>query len=291
MVATLANNPYATTVGHGLFLGATAEGLVQGTAYPDPSATFQLRRGWLSSTETLPMWGGCAIYEFIPGGAGVTPMQALGVQVGRATSLTGGAKPIMGFSTFDQSYGSVGNPSSPVPLAASFGQVMSYRLGSGVRLAVACDPGLVSAQGATIFPPVTWDLVNQLLIPSTNLTVSIGSYVGGTGVVTLNTTVNHGLNPGDSVTVSGITGTGANLAAVNGTFTLIAPTGANQLVYQIAPGLTITTITGGAATTGAPLTNIAVLEVQSSNCVNVAYNAAQNTAAWNYNGACAVIQI
>ena len=55
--------------------------------------------------------------------------------------------------------------------------------------------------------------------------------------------------------------------------------------------LTITTITGGAVTTGSPLTGVSILDVQPDNCMTVDYDAVAGTANWDYDGACVVLQI
>jgi hypothetical protein len=306
MVATIANNPFVTTQSQGLFLPVTPNGLVQGTAYPDPAIRNALRRGVLAATETLPMWGGVAIYENIPGTTG-GPNQALGVTVGRATSILGGSSPIAGWSVFDQAYGMVNSPASPVPLAPSYGQVNSYRLGSGARIAVACDPGLVSlfgtgigsyAQWANIKygagsggqPLVTWDLVNQLLAPYVGATaISSGTYNTATGLVTLTMASPVNISPGTSVIVSGATGTGS-FASINGTQTAGAGSTGSTVTYTVATGLTMT-ITGGSLNTGAGTVPVSVLEVQPINCMTVTYASGTNTAAWNFNGAAAIIQI
>lgn len=289
MVATLASNPYATTSAQGMFPGATANGLVQGTAYPDPATIWQLRRTYLASTETLPMWGGVAVYEDIPGVTG-QPTRAYGPTVGRASSVAN----INGFSVFDQAYNMVNNPQSPVPLIGSYGTVMTYRLGSGARIAVACDPALVSLAGSAINTAVSWDVTNQLLIPSLGtLTISSGTYVSATGVVTLTMSAPITFSPGDTIIVSSLTGSGA-FASLNGTFTALAGTTGSTVVYNAGASLGAAAITGGSLTLGGGASHAlacSVLEVQGTNCVTVSYNATTGFATWNYNGACAVIQI
>ena len=87
----------------------------------DPSTRYRLRAGILAQTETIPMWGGVGVYANIPGGdpANLTqPNVALGAIVGRALALTGASK-LVGFSVFDEAYGMVTSPQSPVPLAAT----------------------------------------------------------------------------------------------------------------------------------------------------------------------------
>lgn len=282
--------PLSTTVGQGLFADPSAYGLIQGHAQPDPSVYWALRTAILATSETVPMWGGVAIYEDIPGGTGA-PVSALGPIVGRATTVTGGSKPIAGFSVFDQAYGMVQSPQSPVPLAGSGMQVMTYRLGSGARIAVACDPSLIGLQGSAISSQVAWDFVNQMLVPYTGaVTISSGTYVTGTGVITLTLASTPSPFPGagDSVTLSSLTGSGG-YATLDGTWDVISGSGTN-LVLQGPTGAGASAITGGSATTGAALP-VSVLNLQASGCMTVVYNIGANTASWDYSGACALIQI
>lgn len=79
------------------------------------------------------------------------------------------------------------------------------------------------------------------------------SYNGGTGVVSLNLSTTTTLAPGNPVFVSGVTGTGANLASVDGYFIAGAGTGGTTLNFTIATGLTISTITGGKVTSNLSL--------------------------------------
>jgi hypothetical protein len=289
MPATFTINPQLTSVGQGLF-NTAAVGLVQGTAYPDPATRFALRTGILDPAETLPMWGGVGVYENIPGANPNTgPVGALGPIIGRATAMAG-AKPLLGFSVFDQAYGMINSPQSPVPLAGSFMQVMTYRMGSGARIAVACDPGLVSLQGLPLNSQVNWDFVDQILVPYTGtVAVSSGTYNTTTGEVVLTMASAVNLSPGDDVIISGTTGTGS-FASVNGNHVATAGTAGSSVHFIIATGLTMT-ITGGSLTTGGTALPVSVLDVQPAGCMTVNYNVATGFATWNYNGACAVIQI
>lgn len=285
-MSTININPNATQVAGGTF-NTESVGLIQGHAYPDPSTRFALAGGVLLASETLPMWGGVALFEQVPGAAGGIS-STLGSPVGRSTTVTGGSKPITGFSVFDQAYGMVNTPESPVQLAASGMQVMYYRLGSGARIAVKADANLVGLRGGLVNASVSWDFVNQQLIPYSAPTFSSGTYNNSTGLVTLVATGAHGLVPGDQIIVSGATGTGS-FAAINGQYTLVSGTTGSNLVYQIATGLTMT-ITGATLGTGAALP-VEVLDIQATNCMTVSYDAGTGYATWNYNGAAAVILI
>ena len=87
----------------------------------------------------------------------------------------------------------------------------------------------------------------------TNLATTISSLTSYTGsTVTLATAAAHGLTVGDTVIIAAVTGTGANITAVQGTWTCLAGTTGSTLVFSIgASGLTITTLTGGTVTTTA----------------------------------------
>ncbi len=283
MVATIPFNPNVTTTASGAF-DVQSKGLVQGTAYPDPAIIYKRASGTLAQSETIPMWGGVAIYTDI-GGASGSPSDELGTLIGRAT----GSSNLVGFSVFDGAYGMINTPSSPVPLAASGMQVQYYRIGSGARVALQADASLVSLQGGLTTQQVAWDFVNQKLIPYTgSLTATSGSYNSTSGLVTLNFATSTGLNPGDTITVSGATGTGS-YADIDGTWQAGAGTSGTVVTFTVATGLTMT-ITAATVTTGAAL-NVQVLDVISSNCMTVDYSSVDNSASWNFNGACAVVLI
>lgn len=186
-------NPYVTTNAPGTF-GVFSDGLVQGTAMADPSTRFALAGGLLASTETLPMWGGVAIQENIPGATSVLNNQALGGNVLRAADYAH----LTGFSVFDQNYSAVNTPQSPVPLVNNGGRVHFYRMGSGARIAVQIDPALVNLDGQIITSQVSWDFTNQKLVAfaTTALPVKVlkvytancktVTYNGATGFATWN---------------------------------------------------------------------------------------------------------
>jgi hypothetical protein len=289
--------PTATTVGNaGLFSDPSTYGLVQGGAYPDPSTRWRLRAGIIAAGETTPMWGGCAVFADVPGGTGA-PRVALGPQIGKATTVTGGSKPIAGWSVFDQAYNFVSSPSSNAPQAQAGMTANYYPIGSLARIIVACDPALADQQGDGVFAgaSLAWDFNDQILVPYTgSLAISSGTYVSGTGVITLTMGVDPGVSPGDSVTLSSLTGSGA-YASLDGTWEVIAGTTGDTVVLQGPVGVGAAAITGGNLTTGAALstlpTTIQLLDVQTSNCVTVDYTASSGATNWQFSGACAVLQI
>jgi hypothetical protein len=170
-------------------------------------------------------------------------------------------------------------------------QVPSYRLGSGARIAVACDPALASLYGLKISSQVSWDFVNQLLVPYIGtLTISSGTYNNTTGLVTLTMSTSVTFSAGDSIVVSSLTGTGA-YASLDGTFTALSATG-TTVTYNPGAGLGASTITGGSLTLGSGASSAlpcSVLDIQVGNSMTVAYSG--GLATWNYSGSCAVIQI
>ena len=58
-----------TTNAQGMFT-TSSDGLVVGTAMPDPDRIWRLQGGILAATETEPMFGGLGLYMDVPGGAG-----------------------------------------------------------------------------------------------------------------------------------------------------------------------------------------------------------------------------
>lgn len=293
MVASVSFNPFITTsAGNGMF-NVTSDGLRQGSDMADPSATWRLRGGILSADETLPMWGGVGVYMDVPPYTKVEPHESLGVIMGRATALTGNLA-LAGFSVFQSNYSWITTPQSPVPMGGSGSQVNAYPLGSLARIVVACDPGLVSLWRGPIRPQVSWDFVNQLLVPynAAALVISSGTYNTTTGVATLTMSAPINFSAGDAVVIDTATGTGS-FAALNGAHTAIVPTTGSTVSVQLATGLTMT-ITGGGLNLGSGAGSalpVSVLAVRQNNCITVGYDAVTGFGTWNYDGSCAIIQL
>jgi hypothetical protein len=190
---TIALNPYVQTTAAGSFY-IESDGLIVGTAFPDPAARYALAGGWLATTETLPMWGGIGISENVPQEPHGHPVVALGSICARATAYAN----LTGFSVYDQNYAAVNTPQSPVPCTDLGGEVNFYRFGSGARVALEIDPTLVSLEGGLITAQVSWDFVNQRIIAFATTAVPVkilsikatGCYTAtrnaGTGFVTWN---------------------------------------------------------------------------------------------------------
>ena len=164
-------NPALTQNALGSF-NVESVGFIQGQALDQPAIRNSLAGGILGPNETLPMWGGVGISEALSSGIGTGTIPetgssgTLGGTITRATNVTANtAASLTGFSVFDQNYSAVNSPESPVPLSAPSMQVNFYRLGSGARIAVAMAPGLVDLRGNIITQKVSWDFVNQQLVP------------------------------------------------------------------------------------------------------------------------------
>lgn len=298
MTAQVTINPLLTSTAAGSF-AAQSTGFIQGSMLDDPVARYALAGGILATTETIPMWGGVGISEFVAGnsspgyvGSPGGPSGTLGGLIKRATAITGSTA-LTGFSVFNQNTSMIQSPQSPVQLAPSGGQVNFFRLGSGARIAVKADPVLASLQGADIVTTaVAWDFVNQQLIPFTgSIAVTTGNtYNSGTGVVTLNLASNPSISVGDSVIVASLTGTGSSAAI--GTFTAATGTTGTVLKYVIATGLSVTiNDSAGTVTTGATALPCKVLDLNVGNSMTVDYNAGTGFATWDRSGTCAIILI
>lgn len=296
MVANLSINPALTTNAQGLF-SLTEDGLVQGCAMDDPAIRNALCQGILATDETLPMWGGVGIYEHLPPStAGATTASAtLGNTVGRATTETdNAAKELLAFAVFNQAVSYLNTPQSPVPVALSGNSVLYYRLGSGARIPVACDPALANAiDGGTVGVQVSWDFVNQRLVPYLGtLTITSGAYDNATGAIALLMSAPVTFGEGTAVILSSLTGTGA-FASLNGTYTVVSTSGSTVNLLADA-GLGASTITGGSVVLGSGASSalpVKVIAVDPAGAMTVEYDADTGFATWERNGAAAVILI
>jgi hypothetical protein len=318
MTATVTFNPVLTTNALGSF-SATSGGLVQGTAYDDPSTRYRLRGGWLNTTETLPMWGGVAISEGVPSpladsiGGTQNPGIALGPSITRATSIgapTSGQQAvgqITGFSVFDQNYSAVQSPQSPVPLVGSGMTLNYYPLGSNARIAVACSGLLSNIETYQNNSLVSWDFSAQQLIPYAAAYVSV-TVTGLTWATTsggqysfayTGTDISSELTAGTVIEVSGVVSTFAIVP--NGQWTVVSATSSHIVVTaagsanagSYTSGGTVAAGGGavGQAVTGGAILPVRVLEVQIGNSMTVSYATGTGFATWNRAGNCAVIQI
>jgi hypothetical protein len=295
MPSNISFNPLVTSNVQGSF-SVSSGGYVQGVALDDPSVRNYLAGGPLAVTETLPMWGGVAISEFIPA---TGTNSSVGSTVARATAITGGSNPITGFSVFNQAHAWVTSPQSECPSAAAGMTVPFYRLGSGARIALAIDPSMISLNGGLINQPVSWDFNNQRLAPVAGaatyaITSATGTYNNnGTWTVAFVMTAATPVGAiGDAINVSGLTGTGSNL--ING----------NQIVSAFTDSQHFSiTVNAGAGAIGAQTATSAVLNYDTvalpikllklnvGNSKIVQYDSVNNYVHWANNGSTAIALI
>ena len=292
-----ANNgfPSMTTAGQGLFNGPSSTGMIQGQSFPDPSTRNFLRSGIVSQNETLPMWGGVGVYADISPISTSGPKGPLGQVLGRATGLSS----LVGFTVFDQAYNLVTDPNNPVPTAGSGQSMNYYPLGSRARIAVACDPSLISLRGGQINQQVSWDFVAQELVfyaPAYSAVTITGavwaSTSGGQITFTVGTNLTTVLSAGDDIDVSGVVSTGGTGGSFNGIFTVVSTTSTTVVVVALAAsGYYGTYSSGGTIAANGGALPVTVLDVQPTGNMTVSYNALTGYTTWNYSGACAVIQL
>ena len=303
MVATIPYNPLPTTTAAGTFTTAT-DGDVQGVMFDDPAVRFALRGGIVGQTETLAMYGGIGVAEAVPTPSTLASPQAdnsMGPILTRATTLTttssGG---LTGFTVFNQAHNLVNSPESPVPLAASGMTIHYVRLGSGARLALACDPSFVSFQGGLVGAQFSWDFNTQRLVAydASTTTISVSSFTYSsttlTGTIATSSPSNVGA-VGDAVYIAGATNTGTGGAsAVNGLFFVNGFTSASAFTIAM-PGTNSTIIgtIGGSIVLdqGTGALNVKLDRVNAGNSMTVVYNPTTGYFTWNYSGATAIVTI
>jgi hypothetical protein len=301
MANSVSFNPMLTTTNIGGF-STQSYGLVQGVAMDDPAVRFALAGGLLATNESYPMWGGVGVYANVPALAGNSTSVGpeLGPIVGRATTLSAGAaKQLIGFSTFNQATAWVSWPQSNVPTAAGGMTVPYFPIGSGARIAVACDPSLAaSLVGNSIAQAVYWDLNAQCLVASASATYAVTSLTwsatNGGQVAVVATVPTPVAGVGDSFTLAGATNTGTgSVSAINTTHQVNTWTDSQNFTFLL-PGDAATWGTLGGTITIVETQGALpckVLRVQSGNSKTVVWDPVNNVANWNNSGTAALIQI
>jgi hypothetical protein len=293
MASNISFNPFTTTSVAGSF-SVQSEGFVQGVALDDPAVRFYLAGGPLASTETLPMWGGVAIQEFI---ATTTGNASVGNNVARATAIAN----LIGFSVINQAINWVTSPQSESPSVGTGGTVPYYRLGSGARIAVACEPSLVSLATGTglVNAQVSWDFNNMRLQPydastATYSLTSITPTYNNNGTWTL-AIVAAGATPvagvGDAINISGSTGTGASF--VNGNQIISSFTSNTSFSVIVTAGSGAIGAQGGTQVLnyGTGALSVKVIKLNIGNSKIVQYDSVNNLVHWNNTGSTAIILI
>lgn len=299
-----ANNafPTQTTGGLGLFNGASSSGLIVGQGEPDPSARYRLRGGILSNNETIPMVGGVGVYALTPPISSTGPVTSLGPSIGRATGLSlTGSLPLAGFSTFDQAYNMVNDPQNTVATAGSGQSVNFYPLGSKARIAVACDPALITRRNLPMNAQnaVSWDFIDQQLVPYTpaygavTITGAVWSNTNGGQVsFTVGTDLSAIVAAGSDISVSGVVNTGgASTAAFNGEWVVVSADSTHVVVAAPAAASIGTYASGGTIAAAGGSLNVTILRIDPTGCMVPQWNPTLASWSWNYNGAAALIAL
>lgn len=310
MAGSISFNPYATTNAGGSF-NVTSQGYVQGIFMDDPAARYALSGGTYDPAATSPLIGGVPIAEFIrdannvagtnPGYASQSgPYIKLATSVGAASAANVTTPYITGFSVLNQAYQGVTTPQSPAPTYGAGGSASFARLGCGLRLAVAMDPGLVSSTGSLITSYFSWDFNTQRLqeyATSATITISSMTYstaLGGS-IAVVAAAASDVQAVGDVVNISGstTTGSGGN-SVVNGNFVVvsftdnehfsIAATNAGGAAYY-------GTITPGVLNQGTGILPVKVLDFNIGNSMTYQYDPVNNVYTWNRTGSAALIQL
>lgn len=284
----MSNNPffpYATTNAAGSF-SVESNGFIAGTAYNSPNARFNHAMGILAASETLPIYGGVPIIENVP------QFGSRGSVLQRATSVG----QIGGFTVFDQAYSWVSSPQSPCPSAGAGMSVPFYRLGSGARIAVPCDPSISGLVGSPVNAGVGWDFGAGTLVVAVSSSSSISSITlaqGSTAPYTLQVTPATPLSNavvGETITISGVTGTQAQY--INGTWPITANNSGvlSVQIPQLPSGLG-----GNLDYSGATMVlsvgslSVRVLDIDIGNSKVPVLDPTTGAVTWNNSGSAAVI--
>jgi hypothetical protein len=297
MASTLQINPMLTTNAAGSFRNLSG-GFIQGVAMDDPAIRNSLANGVLKSSDTLPMWGGVAISEFIALPESSTAHTTLiGNDVARATTLSN----ITGFSVFDQAHNMITTPQNTVPLALANMSVNFYRLGCGARIPVRCSSSLIALRSGLIAGTTlaSWDFQAQELVPYTPAYVANpitgavwANTAGGQVTYTVTNDLSAVLSAGSVIDVTGVVNTGGTGTGVyNGTFVVVSVTSTTIVVTYVAAASPGTYASGGSVAAGGGNLPVKVLTILDSNCRTVNYNAATGFATWNENDLAALILI
>lgn len=280
-------NPMLTTNAAGLF-GIKSQGWYQGVALDDPATRFALAGGYVASTETLPMWGGLAITELVPG----LVARPVGSIVRRATSLAN----LTGFSVFNQANNGIVTPQSPVPTMAADMSVSFYRFGSGARIPLPVSTAVIALQasGIVVNQPLVWNFtageIDVFSTVAATVATTALTYDADTGLATATTASAHGLAIGAYVTI-----TTAVPAAFNGTVQVTSVPSTTSFTYVpvSVPSPTTATTEGNvtAATQSGVTLPVSILGIMEGNCKVVEYDATNNYATWDTNGSLALIKI
>lgn len=167
MSGSITFNPYTTSSPQNTFLNPSF-GYVQGLVYDDTVARMQLAQGILATTESIVMWGGRPITEYI-NTTSAGSSDGLGPTVASAISQA----TTTAWAVFQNAASMVLIPGGAYPpVAATGNSVMFYRYGSLARIMVACDPSLITTVIGAGTDSITslalyWDVTNYRITLTT----------------------------------------------------------------------------------------------------------------------------
>lgn len=152
MSALISLNPMATTNAAGLF-NVNSNGYTQGDAQDDPAVKFQLAGGVLATNAAQPVWGGVPVQEVIQSASAQPGTNTLG----DILNLASGTVVPTGICVFNQAFQGITTPQSNVPLYSPGMSINFYRFGSGARIPLVCDAGVVGLGGSAITTTVYYN--------------------------------------------------------------------------------------------------------------------------------------
>lgn len=196
---SLTINPAIQTNFAGTFF-AQSEGYTQGDVLDDPNHQWNLRKGIVSPSATVAMWGGLAISESLTsnaiGGVGVTTPQndLQSILIPASTITAGSAGQLTGFTVMNQATAMLVSAQSRAPQAPAGGAISFYRLGSGARVPLQASSAAATAWAGSLITPQTiyWDTAALQLVNA-----SSGNTIGP-----LTTLIVDSVSLGNSRTVS-----------------------------------------------------------------------------------------
>jgi hypothetical protein len=279
-------NPAATGNVTGGFAAQT-RGFIQGAAIENPTTYGQEYGGVLATAETIPMWGGVAIYANIPPAGS----EHLGQVVGRA--LTNAA--VVGFSVYEHAGNAILLPGGGVPLLYSGQKVSYFKLGSNQRMALQIDPALVSQDGSLVTTQFSWDFTMQRIgaysaAYAQQTPSAYTSYNSSTGVLSLTFTTAPGLAVGEYASFGGFTGSQVGL---NTDMPLLTTASAGTvLTFQGPTGLGSFTPANGYLLAGGGALGLRSVDVilPTGNKI-ITYAPTTGAISWNESGAIAVVTL
>lgn len=262
-------DPMQTTGANNSF-SVQSDGVTQGVAYDDPAVRFHLAGGYVGLDETLPMWGGIGISEYI----GETPYPGRG-HAGNALKRASAIENLTGFTVYNQAHHLMVTPTSTAPSGGSGMSMHFYRLGSGARIPVKASPDLVNSAGELVTTQISWDFNAQHAVPYIATGGSFSANAAwASGVVTVTTADAHGFVTGAYVNMSGFTPAG-----YNGTY-LVTVTSPTTFTYNLPTDPGAQTVAGTAEAGGGALP-VRILKVVTDNARTVVYDEANNITRWN----------